>query len=321
LNNSLPASKSSADALSGRSLADACSDWLLYGDLEGWSPRTIDDRRHWMQRLRAFLEARGLGFDREGLSRWFIALKRGETGTALKARALKPASEKHVHTLVKAFASWCVEDGKLSDNPMRRIPAPILKDTSVKTFTNEELARIIAAARKTRYAARDTALVLFLADTGARCSEVAAVRLRDLDLTARRATIVSGKGGRTRPVAFGKETARMLWQYLRVEVREPDDFVFTGERTGDQMTRGGLTNLLRRIGDKAGVPYVGAHRFRHNCAVAMLRNGAHTFGVMSQLGHQQISTTQIYVKLAESDVTAVHRLASPVDNLRKGGPR
>jgi hypothetical protein len=79
------------EALSGRKLADAAAGWLLHGDLEGWSQRTIDDRREWIVRLREFLDVKDLAFDANGLRVFFLALSRGAPEARCR-RALKPAS-------------------------------------------------------------------------------------------------------------------------------------------------------------------------------------------------------------------------------------
>lgn len=303
-----------AVSLFGPALASAVSGWILHGDLEGWTRRTIEDRRDWMRRMQAFLNARDMGFDVDGMRLFFHALTRGDAAAGC-TRKLSPASVKHVHAIVKAFGGWCVREDLLAANPMLRIPAPILRDDGIDPFTDEEMARILHAAANGRHGLRDYALVMFLADTGARNSEVCALTVADVDLSARTALIRCGKGGKARTVAFGRETAQAIFKYLRKEIREDGEPLFMGER-GEGFTRGALTHLLRRIGLRAGVKGVHPHRFRHDCAVRLLRNGAHVFGVQQLLGHSRISTTEIYVKIAENDLRSVMQTASPMDNLK-----
>lgn len=290
--------------------------WLLHGEIAGWAPRTISDRRSWIERFCAHLEDRGHCFTVDSLRAFFIALQRGLDDRSRKP--LRPASVKHVHSLVTAFASWCVMEGLLTASPMRRIPAPIVRDDKVRTFTDEEFRAILEAAKRSRNPRRDVAIVSMLADTGIRASELAEVRVEDLNLTSAVAVVRHGKGGKTRSVAFGKTTADALWRYLRDEHKEPTDPVFASV-SGHAMNRGSLLKLVYRLGRVAGVRNVHVHRFRHDCAVRLLRNGAHVFGVMSQLGHSRVQTTQAYVHLAEVDVRQMQKAASPVDRLKKGG--
>jgi site-specific recombinase XerD len=116
-------------------------------------------------------------------------------------------------------------------------------------------------------------------------------------------------------VAFGKETSQAIWRYLRKNPREADDYLFTGER-GYPLNRDSLRKVFARLGKVAGVTGVHPHRFRHDCAVRLLRNGAYVFGAQSLLGHSRIGVTERYVKAAEADVRAMHRIASPIDNLK-----
>jgi integrase len=147
-----------------RKLIDACAGWLLYGDLEGWSQRTIGDRREWLTRLHDFFATRELDFDTNGLRAFFLALQKGDP-TARCHKPLKPGSVKHAHTMLKALSAWLVEEGFITENPMRRVPAPILRDDGIDAYADEDLTRILAAARLTRNVTRDYAIVSMLAYT------------------------------------------------------------------------------------------------------------------------------------------------------------
>ena len=74
--------------------------------------------------------------------------------------------------------------------------------------------------------------------------------------------------------------------------------------------------LLNRLGDKAGVTRVHAHRFRHTLAIQYLRNGGDLFTLQQLLGHSSLDMDRNHIKIAEMDVKNVHRIASPADNWR-----
>lgn len=299
------------------SLFRAAQGWLLSGEIAGWSRKTSADRTIWIARIREYLDANDLAFDVNGLRAYFAAYQKGREGRSV--RPPRPASVKHVHSLVSAFGSWCVEEGLLDANPMKRIPAPIIRDDGIEPYSDQDLNALLRAAKEgQKNAARNTAILYFLADTAVRASELCAMNLEDVNLAAGTAHVRCGKGGKARGVAFGKTTAQALWRYLREEPRDPDEPLFLSER-GGAMTVSGLFQLSRRLGRAAGVKGVHPHRFRHDAAVRLLRNGANTFGVMTLLGHTRVQTTQVYVKLAEADVKNMHRTASPMDNLRKKG--
>ena len=73
---------------------------------------------------------------------------------------------------------------------------------------------------------------------------------------------------------------------------------------------------IERIAEKAHVPNVHPHRFRHTFAVNFLRNGGNVFDLQHMLGHERIETLQVYVKLAQTDIEVVQQKASPADNWR-----
>ncbi len=189
---------------------------------------------------------------------------------------------------------------------MKRIPAPIIRDDGIEPYTDEELKALLRAARDCqKNGLRNAAILHFLADTAVRAGELCAMTLEDLNHAAGTANVRCGKG---RVVAFGKTTAQTLWRYLRSDPRDPEEPLFMSER-GGPMTPNSLFQLCKRIGKAAGVKRVHPHRFRHDAAVRLLRNGAHAFGVMNLLGHTRVQTTQVYVKLAEADVKNMHRTA------------
>jgi site-specific recombinase XerD len=74
--------------------------------------------------------------------------------------------------------------------------------------------------------------------------------------------------------------------------------------------------MIRNAGQRAGIEGANAHRFRHTCAVTLLRNGASAFVVQEILGHVDMSTVRLYIKLAEIDLEQAMRVASPADSWR-----
>lgn len=79
------------------------------------------------------------------------------------------------------------------------------------------------------------------------------------------------------------------------------------------MTRDNLLNLVVRIAKRAGVRGANVHRFRHTFAIQFLRNGGSVLALQDALGHERMETVRIYAKLAEVDLQAMQRAASPAD--------
>jgi site-specific recombinase XerD len=117
------------------------------------------------------------------------------------------------HKVLRILYRWLEEEDEVEQNPMARVKPPIVPEQPVPIVPEEGLKRLLAAcAGKTFDARRDTAIVMFLLDTGARRAELAGLRVADLDLDV---ALVLGKGRRERALPFGRNTAVALDRYLR----------------------------------------------------------------------------------------------------------
>ncbi len=79
-------------------------------------------------------------------------------------------------------------------------------------------------------------------------------------------------------------------------------------------TRDNLGNLLKRIGDRAGVSNIHPHRFRHTFAINYLRNGGNVFALQAMLGHTTLDMVKRYLQIMQIDLEREQQKASPVDN-------
>jgi site-specific recombinase XerD len=85
---------------------------------------------------------------------------------------------------------------------------------------------------------------------------------------------------------------------------------------GREIGRDDLYHIVKRIGDRAGVTRATCHRFRHTYATWYLRNGGNPCALQMSLGHSTMEMTKRYLAIAQGDLEAVHRVASPVANWR-----
>jgi site-specific recombinase XerD len=179
------------------------------------------------------------------------------------------------HKVLRILYRWLEEEDEVEQNPMARVKPPIVPE--------EGLQRLLAAcAGKTFDARRDTAIVMFLLDTGARRAELAGLRVADLDLDV---ALVPGKGRRERALPFGRNTAVALDRYLRVRARHKLTglpWLWLG-RAGP-LTAYGVLQILRRRGAQAGLPGLHAHQLRHTFAHAWLAQGGGETDLMRLAG-------------------------------------
>ena len=107
------------------------------------------------------------------------------------------------------------------------------------------------------------------------------------------------------------DDGRALWRYLTTRDAKADARLFVSTR-GGPMLRNSLTQILQRIGERAGVMPANAHRFRHTFAINFLRNGGDVLTLQMLLGHESLAMVRNYVKLASADLDRAAR-HSPAD--------
>ena len=105
---------------------------------------------------------------------------------------------------------------------------------------------------------------------------------------------------------------KLLFPYMSEKIND-DDFLVKG-RNGKPLNRNAVAHLLARIGKRAQVPGVDAHRFRHTFAIQYLRNGGDIYTLQRLLGHRSLEIVKNYLRLSEMDAGNAHKKASPADN-------
>jgi site-specific recombinase XerD len=241
----------------------------------------------------------------------------GRWGNSRMVKPVRPRTVKDYHATLRTFFRWLAEEQYIAGSPMEGIRPPVARADQIQPFTQEQVAALLLAAKQSNYPHRNEAILLVLLDTAVRASELCSLRLQDLDLVGKRATVL-GKGNKRRTVCLSRLTARAVNLSLRDRKYIPTDPVFLSER-GEPLTRSGLQQLLTRLGRKAGIEAVrcSPHTFRHTAAIWFLRSGGQVFALKEILGHTNLQMTMRYLAIAQADVQDQHRQFSPV--LRLGG--
>lgn len=188
---------------------------------------------------------------------------------------------------VRQFARWLVDEGELDTDPLLGLRPPKLPAKVVHALTDDQLYALIKACQgKTLRDRRDEALVRLMAETGLRASEVAALRLPDVDLMRGLVTIHKGKGGKGRVVPFGPKTAAALDRYIRARRTHKlagTDALWVGVG-GKTFAYFGLNDTLRDRAKTAGITGFHLHLLRHTAATRWLRAGGSEGGLMAIAG-------------------------------------
>ncbi|MGQ9676523.1 MAG: tyrosine-type recombinase/integrase [Chloroflexota bacterium] len=289
---------------------EAQQSWLLSLAAERRSPNTIDGYRFHLAPFNRWLEAEGVtaveGIGPFHIRRFLVHYSQDHS----------PHSVRTVYASLRAWFRWLAAEGILKVSPTDKVKPPKAPDTSKKIYTSGELSAIKKCLEKGKapLALRDYALVLVLMDTGARCSELLAVTLDDVQDGA--ILLRQTKGKRPRIVPLGKESERALWRYVqrgRPKLRPRGKEIFVSDE-GRPMTRNSVRCMLKRLGAALGFP-VSAHRFRHTWATMMLRKGADMEAIRKMGGWSDYAMLRTYAHLDAGDLRRMQERLSVVDGL------
>lgn len=285
----------------GITLGAAIAQFLTAKAAEGASPKTLDWYRMVLGRA-----GRDLGVHRPldsltpiELRAWLLTLR----------ETLAPISVAGYVRGLKAFGNWCAVEELAEARAMRTLRRPQVPHKLVEPLDDAAVRRMLDAA-----SVRDRAIVLLMLDTGLRLSEVAGLRRGDLrpDGTVK----VMGKGARERIVPVGHVARQALVRHLRQEKPAGADAPIFRSRRGGALGWRGIQQVFMRLKARAGIPgRCSPHLLRHTFAHAYLVNGGDVFSLQRMLGHTTLDMVKRYVALAEGDLVARHRAASPADRL------
>jgi site-specific recombinase XerD len=219
---------------------------------------------------------------------------------------------------LRAFGNFLVRNELLPANPVNAIRVPRLSSHLPRAISPEELLSLLESPCAEDFSScRNRALLELLYGTGIRISELSALTLARLDMgegTVR----VMGKGGRERVAPFGKAVMARLHTYLSARRAHLDALgkpeigdLFLSDR-GMPLTRFRAYQIVHReLSQIAAGRGISPHLLRHCFATHLLDRGADLLAIKELLGHQRISTTQIYTKVTIERLRKVYAQAHP----------
>lgn len=215
---------------------------------------------------------------------------------------------------IKLFHRFLVKERMLSEDITSVIETPKLWKKLPKFLTAAEIEAILKAPDvKTKTGIRDRALLECLYATGMRVSEIASLRLQDMNME-NAFVRCKGKGSKERIVPIGRKAIEACQEYLK-KVRPKqnplnEDFFIGKKRKG--LTRVAVWMLIKKYMKKAGISKnITPHTFRHSFATHLLERGADLRIVQELLGHSDIATTQIYTHVSRDRLKGVHAQFHP----------
>ena len=223
---------------------------------------------------------------------------------------------------LRSFYKWADRRGLAANNPMTVIRTPRQGKRLPKAITIEQVEQLLSAPSDSDVLGRrDRAMLETLYSTGIRVSELVALNVADLDL-AGEALHVRGKGKKERVVPLGSHALGAVARYtemLRADPRfgpmardNPHALPLFLNKHGGRLSSRSVRRKLDKYLKQVGLdPTISPHTLRHSFATHLLDNGADLRSVQELLGHQSLSTTQIYTHLTSQRMQEAYERAHP----------
>lgn len=313
----------------------AVQEFLLAREAEGLSPETIKTYASILRQLADRLRGRHVDVITSSEIRQYLAELRAQVtrykGSPQRPETPGPLSVETLRSRIrqlKVFFNWCETEYDLApvSNPMHKIKLPRSQVREPKAIDLDDLRKMLdATAGDDPQSRRDRALILFLADTGARAGGVCSLTPDRLHLD-RGIAIVFEKDGRARAVPFTRFTAAALSAWLAVRPSTAQTvFCSLGPAPSAKyhagiLTPNGLYQVLKRIAKRAGIAgRFNPHSFRHGFAREYLKNGSNLPAVAKILGHRNPTTTMNFYSIFDiGELAEFHERYSPVSHLKGG---
>jgi integrase/recombinase XerD len=287
--------------------------YQLYLKLErGLSKNTIENYSFDIERLCSFLEQNGIEVSpikiTEETVQQFIYSVSKEVNARSQARIISG---------LKSFFSYLIFEDYRNDNPLELLEAPRIGRKLPDTLAIQDIDNLIAAIDlSSNEGERNRAMLETLYGCGLRVSEL--VNLKISDLFFEEGFIkITGKGNKQRFVPVGSLTQKYIEIYknsIRVHLpiqKGHEDTLFLNRR-GRQLTRAMIFTIIKDLAQKINLQKsISPHTFRHSFATHLLENGADLRSIQLMLGHESITTTEIYVHLDRKHLTQIMNTFHP----------
>lgn len=220
----------------------------------------------------------------------------------LRDVGISPTSQKRIIEGLRSFYRFMRLEGELQTDPTELIDLPKLGEHLPTVLSVEEVDRMIAATDpSTCDGQRNRAILETLYSCGIRVSELVNLKMSNI-FENEGYIMVYGKGRKERIVPIASSALREIHNYLQyryeLDVKPGfQDYVFLN-RFGRSLSRMMVFNVVKRYAQEAGVQKeISPHTFRHTFATHLLEGGANLRAIQMMLGHEQITTTEIYTKV------------------------
>ena len=291
--------------------SNAITDYKHYLKIErGLSVNSIDNYVYDIKRLILFLEKNSnsispIKIDTETVQQFIYKI----------SKELSPRSQARIISGLRNFFNYLIFENYRATNPLDLIESPRLGRKLPDTLSIEDIDNLIDAIdlnyqyRNINLGHRNKAIIETLYSCGLRVSELTDLKISDLFFDEGFIK-VRGKGNKERFVPIGDTTKKyiLIWKDIRKHIdigADAKDILFLNYK-GHKLTRAMIFTIIKQLVKKTGLKKtVSPHTFRHSFATHLLENGADLRAIQMMLGHESITTTEIYTHIDRSHLNTV----------------
>ena len=286
---------------------EALNDFSLYLKIErGMSKHTVQNYTLDVQKLIAYLESREMN-----LGPLQITSTQIQEFIYEIAKEINPRTQSRLISGLRSFYDYLIFENYLNSNPLERIEAPRIGRKLPDTLSVNEIDLIVSVIDLSESnGERNRAIIETLYSCGLRVSELTNLKISDL-FFEEGFIKVTGKGDKQRFIPISPLTQKYINLYkdqVRVAMKIEaafNDTLFLNRR-GKQLTRAMIFTIVKTLGEKAEIQKnISPHTFRHSFATHLLENGADLRAIQMMLGHESITTTEIYMHVDTSHLKEV----------------
>lgn len=213
---------------------------------------------------------------------------------------------------IRSFYLFLMKTGQADNNPAQHVKAPKQARKLPKTLDVDQVSALLDAGANSVLELRDVAMFELFYSSGLRLSELSALDLNDIDRHDKQLTVLSGKGGKSRLLPVGSKALQAIQAWLKVRPAVADETALFTSARGKRLGNRSIQLRLKQWCIKKGIPEsVHPHMLRHSFATHLLESSQDLRAVQELLGHENISTTQIYTHLDFQHLAEVYDQAHP----------
>ncbi|EOX4102190.1 tyrosine recombinase XerC [Vibrio alginolyticus] len=221
---------------------------------------------------------------------------------------------------LRSFFDFLILRGEMSANPAKGVSAPRKKRPLPKNLDVDEVSQLLEVNEEDPLAVRDRAMMELMYGAGLRLAELVGVDVRDVQLRSGELRVI-GKGDKERKVPFSGMATEWVGKWLRVrgDLAAPGEPALFVSKLGTRISHRSVQKRMAEWGQKQSVAsHISPHKLRHSFATHMLESSNNLRAVQELLGHENISTTQIYTHLDFQHLAQAYDQAHPRARKKNG---